>query len=70
MSTYNSRSDYSHETRDISSVQSGEFENSYRDEKRAASYARLQFPNTYYLAFRDLPDMIRLYVKGKSAGSG
>ena len=67
MSIQNSYLDCSRETRNISGVQGSEFKNSYRDEKRAASYARLQFPNTYYLAFRDLPDMIRRYVSGKGA---
>jgi SAM-dependent methyltransferase len=34
------------------------FTNVYADERRAASYARLEFPGTYYLAFRDLPTII------------
>jgi 2-polyprenyl-3-methyl-5-hydroxy-6-metoxy-1,4-benzoquinol methylase len=34
------------------------FSNAYADERRAASYARLDFPGTYHLAFRDLPLII------------
>jgi SAM-dependent methyltransferase len=33
----------------------------YEDEERARAYATLQFPGTYYLAFRDLPALIRRY---------
>jgi len=35
--------------------------NVYEDEVRASAYATLQFPGTYYLAFRDLPALIRRY---------
>jgi len=38
--------------------------NVYDDQERAASYARLEFPATYYLAFRDLPG-----VFGRLGGS-
>jgi SAM-dependent methyltransferase len=31
---------------------------------RAASYAQLEFANTYYLAYRDLPEIIRRHVAG------
>ena len=34
------------------------FVNAYADAFRAASYAELQFPGTYHLAFRDLPDLL------------
>jgi SAM-dependent methyltransferase len=34
---------------------SQEFSNVYDDEKRADAYARLEFPGTYYVAYRDLP---------------
>lgn len=34
------------------------FTNAYADECRAASYAELEFPGTYHLAFRDLPDLL------------
>jgi SAM-dependent methyltransferase len=44
-----------------------EFINAYSDTIRAASYAQLEFPNTYYLAYRDLPEIISKYVKGTKA---
>src|SRR5438094_2328743 len=43
------------------------FSNVYEDEARARAYATLQFPGTYYLAFRDLPDLIRRYNHGSRA---
>jgi SAM-dependent methyltransferase len=43
------------------------FGNVYEDEERARAYATLQFPGTYYLAFRDLPDLIRSYNHGSQA---
>ncbi|MFH1013092.1 MAG: class I SAM-dependent methyltransferase [Thermoplasmatota archaeon] len=43
------------------------FINSYEDEKRAEAYAKLKFADTYYLAYRDLPRIISLHVKGKHA---
>jgi SAM-dependent methyltransferase len=39
----------------------------YEDEGRARAYATLQFPGTYYLAFRDLPALIRSYNHGSRA---
>lgn len=42
------------------------FGNVYEDETRAASYAKLEFPGTYYLAYRDLPKIIRKYAVGNS----
>jgi len=44
-----------------------EFSNVYDDNRRAESYARLEFPGTYYLAYRDLPQIISENVKGKKA---
>jgi SAM-dependent methyltransferase len=41
--------------------------NVYEDARRAASYAGLEFPGTYYLAYRDLPAIIRAHVAGKRA---
>jgi predicted TPR repeat methyltransferase len=41
-----------------------EFTNVYQDEDRALSYAKLEFPGTYYLAFRDLPEIIEHHVNG------
>ena len=38
------------------------FSNSYEDQARADAYAKLEFPGTYYLAYRDLPEIIRKYV--------
>ena len=35
-----------------------DFANVYEDTRRAAAYANLEFPGTYYLAYRDLPDII------------
>jgi SAM-dependent methyltransferase len=39
----------------------------YEDEERARAYATLEFPGTYYLAFRDLPGLIRRYKNGSRA---
>jgi SAM-dependent methyltransferase len=44
-----------------------EFRNVYEDGMRAQSYANLEFPGTYYLAFRDLPAIIHDYSKGGTA---
>jgi SAM-dependent methyltransferase len=43
------------------------FLNSYEDAKRAEAYAKLEFPGTYYLAYRDLPEIILEHVKGRRA---
>ena len=43
------------------------FRNSYEDAKRAEAYAKLEFPSTYYLAYRDLPEIIREHVRGTMA---
>lgn len=43
------------------------FTNVYGDPDRAASYARLEFPGTYYLAFRDLPGLLAEHVRGRKA---
>ncbi|MCX6653261.1 MAG: hypothetical protein NT137_07940 [Methanomassiliicoccales archaeon] len=40
-----------------------EFTNVYGDAKRAESYAKLEFPGTYHLAFRDLPEIIAEHVR-------
>ncbi|HLN73542.1 MAG TPA: class I SAM-dependent methyltransferase [Prolixibacteraceae bacterium] len=42
-------------------------ENSWDNQTRAESYASLEFPNTYYLAYRDLPKIIASHVSGNSA---
>jgi trans-aconitate methyltransferase len=44
-----------------------DFQNVYEDAERAASYARLEYPGTYYLAFRDLPEIISTHVQGRKA---
>lgn len=43
------------------------FSNVYDDAERARAYADLEFPATYYLAFRDLPALLRKYVHGTRA---
>jgi len=44
-----------------------EFMNVYEDTYRADSYASLAFPGTYYLAYRDIPELIKQYVTGETA---
>ena len=44
-----------------------EFSNSYEDARSAEAYSKLDFPGTYYLAYRDLPEIIFGNVKGKKA---
>jgi len=46
---------------------SGSFSNVYEDEGRARAYADLEFPGTYWLAFRDLPDLFARHVRGHLA---
>jgi SAM-dependent methyltransferase len=43
------------------------FSNCYDNPVRADSYASLEFANTYYLAFRDLPALVCDHVKGTKA---
>ena len=43
------------------------FSNVYDDAARAAAYAKLEFPGTYYLAYRDLPAIIAEHVRGRAA---
>jgi SAM-dependent methyltransferase len=43
------------------------FHNVYEDERRAESYARLEFPGTYYLAYRDLPAIVSAHVSDRTA---
>ena len=43
------------------------FRNVYDDELRADSYSRLEFPGTYFLAFRDLPAILSEHVGGRRA---
>jgi SAM-dependent methyltransferase len=44
-----------------------EFTNVYADPARAKAYAALEYPGTYYLAFRDLPVLLRRYLPGSRA---
>ncbi|MBI3579791.1 MAG: methyltransferase domain-containing protein [Ignavibacteriales bacterium] len=41
--------------------------NCYQDAARADSYAKLEFPGTYYLAYRDLPAIIAEHSGGNKA---
>lgn len=41
-----------------------DFENVYDDRTRAESYASLDFPGTYFLAFRDLPEIFQRHGSG------
>jgi SAM-dependent methyltransferase len=43
------------------------FVNCYEDGTRADAYSTLEFKNTYYLAYRDLPAMVREHVQGTRA---
>ncbi len=43
------------------------FRNVYDDAARAEAYSRLEFPGTYYLAYRDLPEILRRHVAGWKA---
>lgn len=42
-----------------------DFANVYEDDQRAAAYATLEYPGTYFLAFRDLPAIIHRHVRGR-----
>lgn len=44
-----------------------DFVNCYADVNRADAYARLEFANTYYLAYRDLPAILAEHVTGTRA---
>ena len=44
-----------------------DFVNCYEDISRANAYATLEFANTYYLAYRDLPAIMSEYVTGTRA---
>jgi SAM-dependent methyltransferase len=44
-----------------------DFVNCYQSTTRAEAYSKLEFANTYHLAFRDLPEIFRAHVKGTSA---
>ena len=44
-----------------------DFFNVYEDAERAESYSKLEFPGTYYLAYRDIPGILHKHVNGKKA---
>jgi SAM-dependent methyltransferase len=44
-----------------------DFVNCYEDVSRAGAYATLEFANTYYLAYRDLPAIFAEHVTGRRA---
>jgi SAM-dependent methyltransferase len=44
-----------------------DFSNTYEDAKYAEAYAKLEFQNTYYLAYRDIPELIFEHIKGGKA---
>ncbi len=44
-----------------------DFANCYADSARVEAYAKLQFARTYYLAYRDLPEIFRAHVGGNRA---
>jgi SAM-dependent methyltransferase len=44
-----------------------EFVNCYEDAARARAYATLEFANTYYLAYRDLPAIFSEHIVGTGA---
>lgn len=41
--------------------------NVYEDQARAKAYAALEFPGTYYLAYRDISEILAKHVNGKNA---
>lgn len=43
------------------------FKNVYDDDARARAYSGLDFPGTYYLAFRDVPELLQRHVTGRRA---
>ncbi|MFC1619755.1 class I SAM-dependent DNA methyltransferase [Candidatus Neomarinimicrobiota bacterium] len=43
------------------------FANTYQDASYAEAYAQLEFAGTYYLAYRDLPQIIQAHVQGNKA---
>jgi SAM-dependent methyltransferase len=41
--------------------------NVYADAVRAQTYAELEFPGTYFLAYRDLPEILAAHARGRRA---
>ena len=48
-------------------MSAADFMNCYADAARAEAYSRLEFARTYYLAYRDLPEIFREHVQGRAA---
>lgn len=44
-----------------------EFHNVYEDTRRAEAYSKLEFPGTYYLAYRDIPEIVTAHAPGRKA---
>jgi len=44
-----------------------DFVNCYESATRAEAYSKLEFANTYHLAFRDLPGIFRAHARGTAA---
>lgn len=44
-----------------------EFTNVYEDTRRAESYSKLEFPGTYSLAYRDIPEILEAHVAGRAS---
>jgi len=44
-----------------------DFVNCYENATRAEAYSKLEFANTYHLAFRDLPEIFHTHVNGATA---
>lgn len=44
-----------------------EFSNVYDDQMRAEAYSKLEFPGTYFLAYRDLPSILLKHSQGTRA---
>lgn len=61
---------YEHERKQDNNVDNDDkknFDNSWADNTRAESYAKLELPNDYYLAYRDIPEIISKHIKGSNA---
>jgi SAM-dependent methyltransferase len=43
------------------------FTNVYEDHVLAEAYSKLAFANTYHLAYRDIPELVRAHVQGRRA---
>ncbi|MGO9443070.1 MAG: class I SAM-dependent methyltransferase [Terriglobales bacterium] len=43
------------------------FLNCYQDMERAEAYSKLEFARTYYLAYRDLPEIFKKHAQGRAA---